>query len=358
MEKVRLETAELMAKFKAPSNIPGLTNKDVHDGTVGLGPHGHSIHDRDDERLLDPTLQARVAYWLAPKAFSLKEIKEECKIRKISRDGNKKVLALKLAFQMVPENVNMLNGLLSAPPKTVDDGGAKATTKGKEVKKQPIKKKTVAKKKAATSKSTPSVAIAVTPTTAEEDPDWKYIDTVDTLVFLFKENQGSHIPYTLEVIWVVEDKEYFIQQSFNSFNGRCAEQFIPLIQDTAKKATKLKDFMVRYNNGRDRTWPYTRVSDIAQVVASVKNCEAALDSIDSGYREFIVNLNEVGEHDGGKIGDVKSFVGKVDLTQMTHPLERYMMLDYIGNGAVEKLLKPAEIVGKKSAGKKKANAKS
>ena len=59
----------------------------------------------------------------------------------------------------MPENVNMLDGLLTAPPKAVDDnGGAKATTKGKEVKKQPIKKKSVAKKKAATPKSTPSVA--------------------------------------------------------------------------------------------------------------------------------------------------------------------------------------------------------
>lgn len=200
----------------------------------------------------------------------------------------------------------------------------------------------------------------MTLTTTEEDPDWKYIDTVETLVFQFQEND-SHIPYTLEVIWVVEGKgEYFIQQSFNSFTGRgVAEQFIPLIQDAAKKATKLKDFMVRYNNGRDRTWPYTRVSDIAKAVASVKNCEAVLDSIDSGYREFIVNLNEVGEHDGGKVGDIKSFVGKADLSQMTHPLEIYMMLDYLGNGAVEKLLvKPAGKTGKKSAAKKKAITKS
>mmetsp|Transcript_17561 Transcript_17561/g.24911 ORF Transcript_17561/g.24911 Transcript_17561/m.24911 type:complete len:259 (+) Transcript_17561:120-896(+) len=245
-----------------------------------MGPHGHSIYDPDDERLLDPTLQARVAYWLAPKGFSLKDIKEECKNRKISREGNKRVLALKLAFQNVPENVNMLDGLLSAPPKAVDDGGATATTKGKEAKKQPIKKKSVAKKKAATPESTPSVAKAakaVTPTTAEEDPGWIYIDTVDTLVFLFKESDGP-LPYTLEVVWVVEGKgEYFIQQSFQSFTGRgIAEQFIPLIQDAAKKATKLKDFMVRYNNGQDRTWPYTRVSDIAKAVASVKNCEAIL----------------------------------------------------------------------------------
>jgi len=66
-------TEDWLAKMKAPSNIPGLTNSDVVQGTDGMN-NGFAIYDRDDERLLDPTLQARVAYWLAPKAYSLKEI--------------------------------------------------------------------------------------------------------------------------------------------------------------------------------------------------------------------------------------------------------------------------------------------
>jgi len=190
-----------------------LTNTDVFYGTIGMNPGGHHIHDRDDERLLDPTFQARVAYWLAPKAYSLKEIKEEYLIRKISREGNKRVLALKLAFRQVPENINMLDGLLSAPapPKAVENGAKSVTAKGKEVNinKKPAEKKTqkksVAKKMTTTKKSPTSVATStetapLAAAVSAEEEGWKYIDTAETLVFLFQE-KDHHIPYSMEVIW-------------------------------------------------------------------------------------------------------------------------------------------------------------
>lgn len=49
-----------------------------------------------------------------------------------------------MAFRQVPENVNMLDGLLSAPvpPKAVDNGAKSATAKDKEAKKKPAEKKT------------------------------------------------------------------------------------------------------------------------------------------------------------------------------------------------------------------------
>eukprot|EP00984_Skeletonema_dohrnii_P032787 scaffold27493_cov76-Skeletonema_dohrnii-CCMP3373.AAC.2 len=163
----------------------------------------------------------------------------------------------------------------------------------------------------------------------------------------------------MEVIWVVPGKgEFFMEESFTGFNGRCAEKFIPLIEDATKKAKKLKDFQVRYNNGRDRTWPYTKVLNVAKAVARVKNCEVVLESIDKDYCEFNVDLKEVGQHAGGKVGDVSSFVGNVDLSSLTNPLQRYFILDYIGENAAEELFHPAGKSEKKSAvAKKKTTAK-
>ena len=168
------EGIKILEQYQAPSVIPGLNHSDIIDGTVGMNPGGHSIHDPNDERLLDPVLQARVAYWLRPKAYSLKEIKEECKEHKISREGNKRVLALKLAFRQLPQDMNLLDGLLSTSTvestkkkssattaNNNDDKGATgdSTTTTKETSKKPEQssetttKLTVAKKKKTTTKS-------------------------------------------------------------------------------------------------------------------------------------------------------------------------------------------------------------
>jgi len=48
--------------------------------------------------------------------------------------------------------------------------------------------------------------------------------------------------------------------------------------------------MVRYNNQLDRTWPYTTVSRIAEVVSEVKGVDTALESVDADYFEYIINL--------------------------------------------------------------------
>ena len=60
---------------------------------------------------------------------------------------------------------------------------------------------------------------------------------------------------------------------------------------------KLTSFMVRYNNQLDRTWPYTKVSRIAEVVSSAVNgMDVALESIDADYYfEYIVNLIPMGD---------------------------------------------------------------
>ena len=54
---------------------------------------------------MDPTLQACVAFWLRPKAFSLADIKMECKSNGLSVTGNKKVLALRLSMKNLPADV-------------------------------------------------------------------------------------------------------------------------------------------------------------------------------------------------------------------------------------------------------------
>ena len=61
-------------------------------------------------------------------------------------------------------------------------------------------------------------------------------------------------------------------------------------REAAERATKLTSFMVRYNNQLDRTWPYTTVSRIAEVVSEVKGMDVALESVDADYFEYIVNL--------------------------------------------------------------------
>ena len=58
---------------------------------------------------------------------------------------------------------------------------------------------------------------------------------------------------------------------------------------------KLTSFMVRYNNQLDRTWPYTKVSRIAEVVSEIKGMDVALESVDADYVEYIVNLIPMGD---------------------------------------------------------------
>ena len=62
-----------------------------------------------------------------------------------------------------------------------------------------------------------------------------------------------------------------------------------------ERATKLTSFVVRYNNQLDRTWPYTTVSRIAEVVSEVKGMDVALESVDADYFEYIVNLLSKGD---------------------------------------------------------------
>ena len=87
-------------RLRGPSVIPGLTGMDLIEGTKGMEPLGHSIHDLDDARFHDAALQARVGKWLGCGA-TLKEIKAICKGEAIEITGNKRVLALRLAFRCV-----------------------------------------------------------------------------------------------------------------------------------------------------------------------------------------------------------------------------------------------------------------
>mmetsp|Transcript_41223 Transcript_41223/g.86549 ORF Transcript_41223/g.86549 Transcript_41223/m.86549 type:complete len:210 (+) Transcript_41223:82-711(+) len=99
---------DFLTYTRGPSCIPGLTGSDVIQGSIGRGKNGHSLYEQDaeDKRILmDPELAARVAFWLRPKVFSLKDVKMECKSRGIPVTGNKKVLALRLAFENLPVDV-------------------------------------------------------------------------------------------------------------------------------------------------------------------------------------------------------------------------------------------------------------
>ena len=143
----------------------------------------------------------------------------------------------------------------------------------------------------------------------DDDDDWKYIDQVENVVFCFSEENG----YELEVVWIHNNHEYFIQR-VNSGIGRgteVSESFLPLIKDAAAKATKMKAFMVRYNNELDRTWPYPKVSRIAEVVSNTKGVDVSLESVDSDCFEYIVNLIPSTTDKKRKSSD---FVGSVDFS--------------------------------------------
>jgi len=167
--------------------------------------------------------------------------------------------------------------------------------------------------------------------TKDDDDDWKYIDQVENVVFCFSEENG----YELEVVWIHNYHEYFIQR-VNSGIGRgteVSESFLPLIRDAAAKATKMKAFMVRYNNELDRTWPYPKVSRIAEVVSNTRGEDVSLESVDSDYFEYIVNLLPSTTDKKRKSSD---FVGNVDFSGI-ELAQKYHVLDYIGGNATELL---------------------
>ena len=159
----------------------------------------------------------------------------------------------------------------------------------------------------------------------DDDDDWKY----NVVVFCFSEEN------ILEVVWIHNDHEYFIQR-VNSGIGRgteVSESFLPLIKDAAAKATKMKAFMVRYNNELDRTWPYPKVSRIAEVVSNIRGMDVSLESVDSEYFEYIVNLIPSSTDKKRKSSD---FVGNVDFSGIDLA-RKYHVLDYIGGNAMELL---------------------
>ena len=150
---------------------------------------------------------------------------------------------------------------------------------------------------------------SVTKDDDDDDDDWKFINLAENIVFQFSEENG----YELEVVWIHNDHEYFIQR-VNSGIGRgteVSESFLPLIRDAAAKATKMKAFMVRYNNELDRTWPYPKVSRIAEMVSNTRGVDVSLESVDSDYFEYIVNLIPSTKDKKRKSSD---FVGNVDFS--------------------------------------------
>jgi hypothetical protein len=90
------DLAGWVSVLKQPSCIPGFNYGDIINGTMGM-----SI-DRNDARLQDPELHRRVAEWLKPDRYILSEMKEVCTEYGVARTGNKKVLALRLAFKFDP----------------------------------------------------------------------------------------------------------------------------------------------------------------------------------------------------------------------------------------------------------------
>eukprot|EP01052_Picozoa_sp_SAG31_P051203 SAG31_NODE_12050_length_974_cov_1.064000_1_plen_191_part_10 len=98
----------LAAYFGGQSAIPGLTGMDVIHGTKGMEGGGHSIYPNEDgsedDRLKDPALHTRVAYWLKA-GLTLPQLKGKVKEAGLEITGNKKVLALRLAFKGFPANV-------------------------------------------------------------------------------------------------------------------------------------------------------------------------------------------------------------------------------------------------------------
>ena len=139
-----------VAQMEGASAVPGLSVRDVTEGTVGMEWGGHSITDQTDARLLDTALHARVKHWLDANAagqLGKKEMKERCKAAGARISGNNKVLALRLALQHLPAAVGGTQvqqgspaaaaGAASAKRKAAFAATAEKAKKAKKKKKKP-----------------------------------------------------------------------------------------------------------------------------------------------------------------------------------------------------------------------------
>ena len=181
----------------------------------------------------------------------------------------------------------------------------------------------------------PAAAKIVSPTNDENNNNWKFIDQVENIVFQFDESDGGG--YALEVIWIHDDHEYFFQQVAHNGMQDISEKFIPLIQQASTRAKKMKAFMVRYNNELDRTWPYTKVATIAEIVSSTTGMDVVLDSVDDDYFEYIVNLvPKTTSGDSKKRKSSGGFAGSIDFSHINET-KKYYVLDYIGGNAMDLL---------------------
>ena len=80
-------------------------------------------------------------------------------------------------------------------------------------------------------------------------------------------------------------------------------------------------------------WPYPKVSRIAEVVSNTRGDDVSLESVDSDYFEYIVNLIPSTTDKKRKSSD---FVGNVDFSGIDLA-KKYHVLDYIGGNAMELL---------------------
>ena len=135
------------------------------------------------------------------------------------------------------------------------------------------------------------------------------------------------------MIWIHDDQEIFFANDADADNGECGEKFVPLIERAARKAKRLTKFMVRYNNQLDRTWPYTRVSRIAEVVSVAKGMDPRLASVDADYFEYIVDLVPRRSEGNGEENGSGSFASTVDFSHIDLA-KKYFVLDYIGGDAM------------------------
>ena len=103
------------------STIPELSWADVVNGTKGVEWGGHSIYDMEDPRLLDKQLHSRVAGWLRS-GLTQQQLKEKARAAGCEISGNKKVLALRLAFKNLSTGAGA-SGAISEVQQELADGG-------------------------------------------------------------------------------------------------------------------------------------------------------------------------------------------------------------------------------------------
>lgn len=96
----------VQAWLSAPSIVPGLTNSDCFSAMPDRkgAKKIFSFRNRDDPRFRDPEVLRRVKFWLH-KSNPKKILGAACKAASLLRSGGKKVLALRLALNMLPAEV-------------------------------------------------------------------------------------------------------------------------------------------------------------------------------------------------------------------------------------------------------------